>query len=207
MLHFCHFIKGYQVFLLTDHKPLYGTFHILSPDKSDRQQWQLAILTEFISDIEYVKGGQNIVADCLSQPALAVQTDACLQFTCTYWSIGIWHWNSIISGLKRFTITEDNLSVLCDTSYPRPFVRSKLRGSIFISIHSISNPGIKSSIKMIKTRYYWPNMDKAIKEFCALCTSYLQVKVYMHTKSPIQTLEIPSVRFHIVHIDMVGPLS
>ena len=53
-----------------------GAFYSLNPAKSDRQQRQLAILTEFISDIEHVKGCQNIVADCLSRLTLAVQIDA-----------------------------------------------------------------------------------------------------------------------------------
>ena len=76
VLHFRHLIEGHQVLLLTDHKPLCGAFYSLNPAKSDRQQRQLAILTEFISDIEHVKGSQNIVADCLSRPTLAVQIDA-----------------------------------------------------------------------------------------------------------------------------------
>ena len=49
-------------------------------------------------------------------------------------------------------------------------------------------------------------MDKSIKELCASCTVCQQAKVYKHTKSPIQMLEIPSTRFHTVHIDIVGPL-
>ena len=49
--------------LLTDHKPLCGAFYSLSGAKSDRQQRQLVILREFISDIEHVKGSQNMVAD------------------------------------------------------------------------------------------------------------------------------------------------
>ena len=77
VLHFRHLIEGRQVLLLTDHKPLCGAFYSLNPVKSDRQQRQLAILTEFISDTEHVKGSQNIVADCLSRPTLAVQIDAC----------------------------------------------------------------------------------------------------------------------------------
>ena len=72
-----HLIEGRQALLLTDHKPLCGAFYSLNPAKSDRQQRQLAILTEFFSDIEHVKGSQNIVADCLSRPTLAVQIDAC----------------------------------------------------------------------------------------------------------------------------------
>ena len=77
VLHFRHLIEGRQVLLLTGHRPLCGAFYSLNPAKSDRQQRQLAIQTEFISDIEHVKGSQNIIADCLSRPTLAVQIDAC----------------------------------------------------------------------------------------------------------------------------------
>ena len=49
-------------------------------------------------------------------------------------------------------------------------------------------------------------MDKTIKGLCASCTSCQQTKIYRHTKSPVQTLEIPSSRFHTVHIDIIGPL-
>ena len=103
---------------------------------------------------------------------------------------------------------EKDQFVLCDTStsYPRPFVPCTLRKSIFDSLHAISHPGIKSSIKMIKARFYWPHMDKTIKELCASCTSCQQANIYRHTKSPVQTLEIPSSRFHTVHIDKTGPL-
>lgn len=59
---------------------------------------------------------------------------------------------------------------------------------------------------MMKPRFYWPNMDKTIKGLCAACTSCQQVKIYKHTKSPVETLEIPSARFHMVHIVIVGPL-
>ena len=72
VLYLPHLLEGCQVLLLTDHKPLCGAFYSLNPSKSDRQQRQLVILTEFISDIEHVKGSQNIVADCLSRPTLAV---------------------------------------------------------------------------------------------------------------------------------------
>ena len=190
VLHFRHLIEGRQVLLLTDHKPLCGAFYSLNPAKSDRQQRQLAILTEFISDIEHVNGSQNIVADCLSRPTL-VQIDAC-----------------DLPALAEAQASDTEIQSFCDlsTSYPRPFVPCKLRESIFYSIHSINHPGIKSSIKMIKAIYYWPNMDKSIKEFCTSCTACQQAKVYKHTKSPIQTLEISPARFHTVHIDILGPL-
>ena len=47
------------------------------PSKSDKQQRHLAILTEYLSDAEHIKGNYNVVADCLSRPALAVKIDLC----------------------------------------------------------------------------------------------------------------------------------
>ena len=177
MLHFRHHIEGHQVLLLTDHKPLCGAFYSLNPAESDRPQRQLAILTEFISDIEHVKGSQNIVADCLSQPTLAVQIDACDLPELQKHKHLILKFN--LQDLKKFTMPGDNQFIWYDlsTSYPRPFVPSKLHESIFYSIHSINHPGIKSSIKMINARYYWPNMDKSIKELCASCKGLQTYKI------------------------------
>ena len=80
--------------------------------------------------------------------------------------------------LKKFTLSGKDQFVLSDTStsYHRPFVPCSLRKSTFDSLHAISHPGIKSSIKMIKARFYWPHMDKTIKELCASCTSCQQAK-------------------------------
>ena len=166
--------------LLTDHKPLCGRFHCLNPTKSDRQQRLLALLTEFISDIEDVKGSQNIIADYLSRPTLAeAQTSD----------------NEIQSfqDLKRFTIPRDNQFIFCDvsTSYPRPFVPSKLCESILIA---------PIPYQMIKARYYWLSVDKSIKEFCVSSKS-----LQAHKIAKI-SIEISLARFQTVHIDIVEPL-
>ena len=119
VLHFRHLIEGRRVLLLTDHKPLCGAFYSLNPAKSDRQQRQLAILTEFISDIEHIKGSQNIVADCLSRPTLAVQIDVCDLPAMADAQANDTEIKSF-QDLKRFTIPGDNQFIWCDlsTSYP-----------------------------------------------------------------------------------------
>ena len=152
--------------LMTDPKPICGAFHSLKLAKSDRKQRQLAIITEFISDIAHVKGNQNVVADCLSRPTFAVQIDiydlpalADAQKSDTE--------IQSFPDLKKFTLSWKDQFVLCDTStsYPRPFVPCTLWKSIFDSLHVISHPGIKPSIKMIKARFYWPHMDKPSKNY------------------------------------------
>ena len=125
------------------YKPLCGVFHCGNHARWDRQKQQLPILTEFLSDIEHVKDSHNIVADCLSRQTLAAQINACALPVLAEAQKSDSEIQSF-QDLKRFTLTEDNLFVLCDTSYPRPFVMSKLCESIFNRIHSISHPGIKS---------------------------------------------------------------
>ena len=67
VLHFRHFIEGRQVTLFTDHKPLETAFRSSKPAKSDKQQRYWTIITEYISDLKYIKGQDNIVADYFSR--------------------------------------------------------------------------------------------------------------------------------------------
>ena len=207
VLHFRHLIEGRQVMLLTDHKPLVSAFHSLNPAKSDRQQRHLAILTEYISEMAHIKGDQNVVADCLSRPTMAVQTDLCdlpeiVEAQSKDEEI------KTFPQLKEFQLLNKDSVILCDmsTPYPRPFIPVGLRESIFNSLHALSHPGIKATQKLIKSRYFWPDMDKSIRKLCHECSSCQQSKIHRHTKSPIQNFELPSARFQTVHIDIVGPL-
>ena len=61
--------------LFTDHKPLTSAFHSQHLAKSDRQQRYWTIITEYINDMQYIKGADNIVADFFSRPVNAVSID------------------------------------------------------------------------------------------------------------------------------------
>ena len=61
--------------LFTDHKPLVSAFYSQKPAKSDRQQRQLAIISEYVSSVEHVHGSDNVVADALSRSISAIQID------------------------------------------------------------------------------------------------------------------------------------
>lgn len=109
------------------------------------------------------------------------------------------------ANLKEYCVSREIGSVLCDTStkYPRPFVPKELRRAVF---DSLAHPGTGASIKLIKSRYFWPNLDKTVKQFCVECVACQQSKVQRHTKSAVQEFDLPSARFQTVHIDIVGPL-
>lgn len=66
--HFRFYLEGRKFQLWTDHKPLCSALSRLSPPWTSRQQRQLSFIAEFTSDLRYVPGPQNIVADAMSRP-------------------------------------------------------------------------------------------------------------------------------------------
>lgn len=206
VMHFKYQIEGREVLLITDHKPLCSAFKSLKPAKSDRQQRHLGLLTEYINDISFIKGNHNVVADCLSRPANAIIVDVCDLPEISVKQNTDSEIHKFKDSLKNYVISPGK-SILCDVStpYPRPYVPVDLRKSIFDSFHSISHAGIKSSIKLIKARFFWPCMDTTIKNWCRECVPCQQSKINKHTRSFSEFL-LPSARFQTVHIDIVGPL-
>ena len=71
---------------------------------------------------------------------------------------------------------------------------------------SMSHPGIKSTRKLIGSRFVWPNMHKDIQEWTKTCISCQKAKVHQHAKAPLGTYATPDARFQHIHIDLVGPL-
>ena len=69
--HFRHNLEAHYYFVNTDHKPLTFVMTSVTERSSLRQTRQLAFIAEFTTDIKYVKGEINFVADALSRPSLS----------------------------------------------------------------------------------------------------------------------------------------
>ena len=207
VMYFKHEIEGRNVTLCTDHKPLVSAFYSKQPAKSDRQQRYLSCITEYVAEMSYIRGQDNIVADCLSRGVYAVSLDstdlpAIARLQSTDHEISEYD-----AALKDFPL-DKNLILKCDVSTcsPRPFLPNSVRKDIFNDLHSISHPGVKGSLRLIKSRYFWPNMDRDIRRWTRECVNCQSAKIQRHTKSPVLPMEIPSQRFETIHIDIVGPL-
>ena len=61
--HFRHNLEGCYFFVNTDHEPLTFVMTSVTERPSLRQTRQLAFIAEFTTDIRYVKGETNFVAD------------------------------------------------------------------------------------------------------------------------------------------------
>ena len=66
--HFRHNLKERNFFVNTDHKPLTFVMSSVTEHASLRQTRHLTFIAEFTTDIRYVKGETNFVADALSRP-------------------------------------------------------------------------------------------------------------------------------------------
>ena len=66
--HFRHMVEGRSFTLYTDHQSLVPSLNKKSEPQTARQTYQLAGIAEFTTDIRYLEGKANSVADALSRP-------------------------------------------------------------------------------------------------------------------------------------------
>ncbi|BHF67513.1 hypothetical protein SprV_0301054000 [Sparganum proliferum] len=210
--HFRHLLEGRDFSVHTDHKPL--TYALKAkPDRySPREVRHLDYISQFTADIRYVRGSDNVVADALSRPDINTLTSdfdlaklADLQTADE--SIADLRTSTTLQ-LRDAPLPASPGTILCDwsTGTPRPVVPLSYRKTVFEDFNSLSHPGIRASRKLIAARFIWPKMNSDIALWTKQCLACQKNKVHRHTFSPPSTFAVPDVRFHHVHLDLVGPL-
>lgn len=215
--HFRFLLEGRTFRILTDHKPLIFMFRIKADKLSPRQERHISFISQFTTDIVHVSGPANVVADCLSRPAVDPITTSEIDFNkMAYAQEEDEELAKILNGDTKFSLDLQRIQlpnakgkIFCDISDNkiRPFVPDSFRKNIFAHLHGMSHPGIKATQNLICQRFVWPGMRKQITEWCKQCLSCQTSKIHRHTKSPFMKIEIPDDRFNHIHIDIVGPLS
>lgn len=101
-----------------------------------------------------------------------------------------------------------SIILYCETSSGtnRPYVPDSMRHLVFKTFHGISHPSIRTTRKLVSSRYFWPNMNKNINLWTKSCINCQKNKIIRHTNSPIEKFKLPSSRFEHIHLDIVGPL-
>ena len=209
--HFRHMLEGRTFTIQTDHRPLVTALKKSGDAWSARQQRHLSAIAESGGFLTYIPGSKNPVADALSrvnindiQPGIDYgalareqQQDPELEA-----------YKTAVTNLRLKLISVDNVNVMCDisTSRPRPLVPATFRRRIFDIVHGLSHPSIRSTIKLIKSKFVWHTMAKDIREWARSCVACQRSKVHRHTKSSIKEFPQPHRRFSHIHVDVVGPL-
>ena len=213
--HFRHFLEGREFTIYTDHKPLINALYSKT-EKSPRQTRHLEYIAQFSNDIQHISGKDNVVADFLSRiPEICGLNLKNINIQNLYEEQekdNVLH--NIITNpnskynLKHLNITNNKLKLWCDVSgkVNRPYIPVSLRRDIFLTLHSLSHPGIKATRKLITSKYFWPFMKKDINNWVKECVNCQKAKINVYTKTPIQPIDIPKSRFEHIHMDIVGPL-
>nr|CAH8876148.1 unnamed protein product [Trichobilharzia regenti] len=210
--HFRHSVEGREFIIFTDHKPLTYSLNSPSDKYSPRESRQLDYVSQFTSDIRHVSGVNNTVADALSRVCSLTQIDgidlvklARLQKEDTELQHEL---SKTTLQLAEKPLGMGRDTILCDisTSTPRPIVPKSYRRNVFNTLHGLSHPGIRTTVKLVTSRFCWPGINKEVREWAHMCLACQKCKVIRHTKSPLGTFLLPDARFEHVHIDLVGPL-
>ena len=204
-------VEGREFCVFTDHKPLTRALVSRSTQHSPRQVRHLDFISQFTGDIRHVNGVDNPGPDGLSRIEVnALKTHQGIDFEemakaqtedpdfATVKS-------SPSPKLENVPLTASKTTILCDisTGVPRPFVPCSFRCIVFQSLHSLSHPGVRATVRLVVTRYIWPNMKANVHRWAESCLACQQSKVQRHTATPFST---PDARFDMIHIDIVGPL-
>ncbi|CAK1581092.1 unnamed protein product [Parnassius mnemosyne] len=209
--YFKFMIEARSFTLFTDHKPLISAFNKNSQNLSPRQFRYLDYISQFTTDIRYIKGDDNIVADTLSRIDAISNVIDLQKLKISQEKdndlVKLIEGNSSLK-LQKVAISDFGKKLYCDISgtSPRLYLPLEFRREAFDSIHGLSHPGAKATIKLVAQRYVWPSMKKDCREWARACIDCQRSKVFRHTRSPVQPFSPPSNRFSHVHIDLIGPL-
>ena len=209
---FRYFIEGRQFHVYTDHKPLTSTFVSNKTSYNPRQLRYIDFISQFTTDIRYVKGIDNTPADALSRNISTVSSpvidysaiatdqekDSELQKLMENTSLK----------MKKVEIPGTSLRLYADISTDniRPYIPPNHRYSLFRHIHDMSHPGIRASQQLMRSRFIWNGINKDVRNWTRKCLQCQSSKITRHTVSPPAKFKASSGRFDHVHIDIVGPL-
>lgn len=212
--YFKHMLEARPFTIFTDHKPICYAFKQNSDKASPRQLRQLDFIGQYTTDIQHVKGSDNVVADLLSriesiyQKGIDYEELADLQATDEETQCVANGDSATTVKLIKMPIPNSNKQLYCqlNNNIARPYVPLKARKRVFDSIHNLSHPGTRATKKLITDKFIWCGINADVILMCKQCISCQRAKIHRHNKANLESYTLPEHRFEHINIDLVGPL-
>ena len=202
-------VEARQFTVYTDHKPITFAFNLKSTQLgSPRQCRHLDYIGQLTTDIRHISGADNVVADALSrveelESSIDYQALAAAQEQDQ--ELRELRQGTTSLQFKQIQIPGTTVPVTCDVSTPaaRPFVTPQYRKAAFNSVHRLSHPGVKATVKLVTQRFVWPSVKADCRKWARACIDCQRSKVSRHVSAPVGSFAPPSARFEHVHMDLV----
>ena len=165
---------------------------------SSRPECHLSYISKFTTDIRHVQGKDNSVADTLSRATISevqLGIDYLAMATAQQEDAEVQAYRTTSSSLqlKDIPFGAQGVTLLCDmsTSRARPIVPAGWRRQIFDSIHGLSHPPVRTTRRLIASKFIWNGMEKQIGLWAKQCIACQSFKIHTHTKAPLKRFSVP----------------
>ncbi|GBM85298.1 Transposon Ty3-I Gag-Pol polyprotein, partial [Araneus ventricosus] len=173
--YFRYLLEGTKFTILTDHKPITYAFSQKIEKLSPRQINHLNFIAQFTVDIKHINGKDNVVADALSliesistsplayeDIARSQQDDEELDLLLKQPTSLTW---------RKLQVQNTDVMLYCDisTRIIRSYIPKTHRYQVFRNLHDLSHPGVRTTVRLICSRFAWPKMKQDIVNFTRSC--------------------------------------
>ena len=195
--HFRHYLEGKNCIIYTDHKPLTTAITKNKDSLTSKQQRQISFISQFTTDVRHVPGKNNLMADALSRSINKITLLSTKRLEEEQ--------SKEVSMEKQYSMMKNGCKLYTDKHH-RVWVPQNLTYQIFQQFHDLSHNSARSTKKLIKQSYIWPNMNTDINKWCKNCTNCQKSKIGRYTRTETDKIMIPDLKFEHIHVDLVGPL-
>ncbi|XP_058449045.1 uncharacterized protein LOC131429006 [Malaya genurostris] len=210
--HFRHYVEGTRFKVVTDARSLLWLFIIgVESGNAKLLRWALKIQSYDI-ELEYKKGKNNILADCLSR---SVETISLQQADLEYRNLATRIYKEPTK-FPDFRVIDERIWKLVKQdskiedarfqwkSYPPMAEREEL----VRDVHERAHLGAEKTLAALRERYYWPRMSSEVKRFCRRClTCQTSKATNQNTTAPMnEQKKIVQYPWQFLAMDYVGPL-
>lgn len=207
--HFRHHLECRHFTVRTDHKPLTHAFTQKLASASERQLRQLDLISQFTTDIVYVKGAYNVVADALSRINALTMPTIIDPETIQLAQHDDEELKDLIQSDSSLKLQElevaQNVKLFCDISQGivRPYLPQSLRRTAFDVVHNLSHPSQKVTSHQLREKFVWPKIKKDATVWARECVPCQKSKVNRYNRLLPNHIEVPDSRFSHVHLDLI----
>ena len=209
------YLKGRQFYLYTDHRPMEKLSSTHTRTLNRLQQ----LMSEYNFVICYKPGRENCVADYLSRNPLSAIDMAGKDLN------ELQKEDHEIREVMERKAKQQGTDKLLDrifsdkgiVFFKKPeggraiYAPTRLRAHILQAAHNSrvgGHMGVFKSRERILGRYFWPGLEKDLKDHIRACQECQRSKPWNRpNKAPLQPLEQPVSPNHRIHIDLFGPLA